>query len=586
MRRSRRTQSGAAVSMFPFLAVLLCIMGALIMLLVLLAQQAKVQAASSHDDRLREAKIAEQRFVKQRRKLRSTQAHLRREIEEISSKLAEERLALSHVEKHARTLRKRLRELESLLATMEQDPSRQDATAKMTLRLNQLRQKIAALEIELEEAEEQAAQQQVSYAIVPYEGGNQTLRRPIYIECRSDAVILQPEGIRLTVADFHGPLDPSNPLAAALRSANEFFADNALAGQGPVGEPYPFFLVRPDGVVSYAVARAALRSWGSEFGYELVEQDWNLKYPPEDPGLAKAEQEAVQRARQRQVQLARIAPSYYGSRRPTSFQSFDEESDPDGGDGKRGRGGYGRGGGRGDFVGSGNGPSGGESSRIGSEFGADSQSGNSGESDDSSGSGLATSGPTSATGESARGDGSSFGGGASNGGSSTRGSTSGNSATDSAANGSADGEGTSAQGDSSSQSSAQPLADGRGRDWAVPHSARGSIGIRRPIRILVRADHLVVMPDDRGQRQGKIIPLRRLNADAVDDLVSAVWDRTDTWGTAGEGMHWRPELRIQGETGTEQRVNDLARMLDNSGMEVQIAPMNNAVRIPPVRRTR
>ena len=30
-----------------------------------------------------------------------------------------------------------------------------------------------------------------------------------------------------------------------------------------------------------------MKSWGSEFGYELINADWQLKYPPPDPNLAK-----------------------------------------------------------------------------------------------------------------------------------------------------------------------------------------------------------------------------------------------------------------------------------------------------------
>ena len=30
-----------------------------------------------------------------------------------------------------------------------------------------------------------------------------------------------------------------------------------------------------------------MKSWGSEFGYELINEDWQLKYPPPDPNLAK-----------------------------------------------------------------------------------------------------------------------------------------------------------------------------------------------------------------------------------------------------------------------------------------------------------
>ena len=51
MRRpaSRKTQVG--ISLFPFLAVLICTMGALIVLLILVVQQARVQADTVADQR-------------------------------------------------------------------------------------------------------------------------------------------------------------------------------------------------------------------------------------------------------------------------------------------------------------------------------------------------------------------------------------------------------------------------------------------------------------------------------------------------------------------------------------------------------
>ena len=45
------------------------------------------------------------------------------------------------------------------------------------------------------------------------------------------------------------------------------------------GEPYPLILVRPHGEIAYGVVREAIRSWGSEFGYELIENDWELRFP-------------------------------------------------------------------------------------------------------------------------------------------------------------------------------------------------------------------------------------------------------------------------------------------------------------------
>ena len=68
-----------------------------------------------------------------------------------------------------------------------------------------------------------------SYAIVPYQGRQGTSRRPIYIECRANDVILQPEGVKLTIDDFRPPIGPGNPLVAALAPpASIFIAPNRL----------------------------------------------------------------------------------------------------------------------------------------------------------------------------------------------------------------------------------------------------------------------------------------------------------------------------------------------------------------------
>ncbi len=97
---------------------------------------------------------------------------------------------------------------------------------------------------------------------MPYEGPNQTRRQPIYLECRRDAVVVQPEGIRLTDPDFEEPLGPGNPLAMALRAAREYMlARHEFDPQA--GEPYPLLLVRPEGINAYSAARAAMKSWGN-----------------------------------------------------------------------------------------------------------------------------------------------------------------------------------------------------------------------------------------------------------------------------------------------------------------------------------
>ena len=98
-RRSTRKQE-TRVALFPFLAVLVCTMGALIVLLVLVVQQARVQAvevvspASVEDP----AEAAAQQ--QQREDLLWRSSILENQREEKTTELAGSRLALSHLEDH------------------------------------------------------------------------------------------------------------------------------------------------------------------------------------------------------------------------------------------------------------------------------------------------------------------------------------------------------------------------------------------------------------------------------------------------------------------------------------------------------
>ena len=172
---------------------------------------------------------------------------------------------------------------------------------------------IAETKSEVEELKKQQGEQFKSYSIVPYKGLNGTRRQPIYIECRGDQVLLQPEGVALLPEDFAKPLGVGNPLAAALRASREYYArDDPNAGLDPDAEPYPLIIIRPDGVLAYYGVREAIRSWDSDFGYEMVDADWDLKFPAPNPALYDLQKQAVDRARLRKELLARAAPRAYG----------------------------------------------------------------------------------------------------------------------------------------------------------------------------------------------------------------------------------------------------------------------------------
>jgi len=288
--------------LFPFLAVLLCTMGALIVVLIVIARQARIQVAEDIDDSPQRAELETQKAdLKWRIEM------LRESRTKTLAQLEKQREELSHLEDHSRRLRSQLEELEHARSEFEKLAAGGDVeTERLKREIDEISAKIAAKERELDDAMKKRGKGGQSYAVVPYHGPNETRRRPIYIECRSDGVVLQPEGIVLTEKDFEGDLGPGSPLVSALRAAREYLSRNQLPGEE--GAPYPLILVRPDGIVAYEVVQASMESWGSEYGYELVGDDWELDFPPADPKLTLAMRQAIGEGRLRQAYLAHAAP--------------------------------------------------------------------------------------------------------------------------------------------------------------------------------------------------------------------------------------------------------------------------------------
>ncbi|MFM1904625.1 MAG: hypothetical protein RLZZ440_2525 [Planctomycetota bacterium] len=298
-----RAQSGPTISLFPFLAVLLCTMGSLLVLLVIFsrsAQQADTAAtAAAAAAAAEELLLARDELAWRIEQLDGVKARTEED-------LARVRMQLAGIEQDARTLSDEFDALEQTAAALEAgaEPDAADEES-----LAELEQRLAQAEAELTEAKKDAADRPPAYAVVPFEGEAGTHRRPLYIECCIDGVFLQPEGIRLGPTDFEGPPGPGNPLASGLRAAREYIAQRPGELGEPAAQPYPLLLVRPSGVMAYYAARESLQSWGSDFGYQFVDEDWELTYPPADPALAEAENRAVAEARRRLEWLAQVRPA-------------------------------------------------------------------------------------------------------------------------------------------------------------------------------------------------------------------------------------------------------------------------------------
>lgn len=304
---SRRPNSAnAGVSLFPFLAVLLCTMGSLVLLLMLIASQTKAQA-EAEKALAAKPKIDTEAIRRREEDLQWKIDQLAKSREKTLADVAEHRAQLSHLEEHALRLKKQLADLEAAEALLKtQAAGDQAGRGALAADLEELRRRIAEAEKKLA-AEKATGRKPQAFAVVPYDGDKGTRRRPIYIECRGDSIVLQPEGIKFVESDFAGSLGPSNPLATAVRLTSEYLTRGEAYREGE--QPYPLLLVRPSGIGSYYAARAGMSSWEGEFGYELIDEDWPLEFPPADPLLSQMLTKAVEEARVRQVMLARAAPS-------------------------------------------------------------------------------------------------------------------------------------------------------------------------------------------------------------------------------------------------------------------------------------
>ena len=514
MKRRRSNNMLAAVSLFPFLAVLICTFGVLIVLLVLVVKSAdedkKSRIASENSgyqaqlfdlentlglQNIRIEGLTELRpkLIKDLEDERTVRAHLNHEI-----KVLQERLTL-----HRKTV-ERLRSREKV--SVEQIASTAD----------ELKATLAERESELDELLQQAEfAQQTTYSILPYNGNNGTNRRPIYIECAKDRLILQPHGIEIARGDFANVRLPGNPLDAALIAVREYFIKLDLVGDK--GFPYPLLVVRPEGAESYVMARHAMSSWDDEFGYELVSGDKAIDFGAQDPQLSEAIEEAIDESKKRfaLIEMKKIQERAFQSR--NRFRSGGSGESRDGGGGLRASNQFGG------FV----------NQKTGVKATSHQQ--------------QREAGGDEVRNASDSGDSNQFAG------NSRIGATDGQSNSQS--------NGNSATGSSS-------IANERGEGWALPTRSPGAVGYLRPVRIYCEADRLTV---DSAQGDGitSTIVIGDDPQEAVVGLVETLWKKIDAWGLAGVNGFWRPHLKVFVMPGAQTRFAELKGLLKDSGLEVE-----------------
>ena len=631
----RRPKSGdnSASTLFPFLAVLLCTMGAMVVLLVAMAHvsrsraareaelaeaaaEAAREAADSPERRAAEARLAEAEAYAERLR------ELRRHGEE---RLAEEQARLSDIEDHLRRLRDEAEELTvetaELVAVEEEYYDDQKVAEQEFERLNRL---IGDIEDEIEELKHAASGRERKYAVVALRNERTgTIRPPVYFECNADGVVLQPEGIAFDWQDLAAPKF-SSPLAAAARAVGRYYTDHPEArAANEAGKPYPLIIVRPDGVESYYRARTAMELSGVDYGYQPVSEEWSLEYGDPNALVAQRVGEAVEFARRERVGLSRVIPKLASQLArgaagpPKRSRAIAVVPGGPGGDQRTGGGLRVK---RADpnatnpFEGvriegagllaaqsasSESGRYGEPTATLAANGAPDSSDtsesprrgaleepapGEAGEIDSSTVaaaiplSDLSASQPTDGDTEDQESTATAPPNGIAPTAASPR--VAAANADQATAAGTAAAIGAPPQAETGRSKTPSSGTGGRNQ--------RSGMAVVRPIKLLVAADRVVVLnreeqgsPSDAdGAAESIEIPLTGPTAASVNEVVAALKRHADSWGIAGRGMYWDPRLVLNVEADGQQRARELTTLLKAAGLKVQRQPDATATRSP------
>ncbi len=592
--KRRKRPGDPAVSLFPFLTVLICTIGMLIVLLVI-----SVRAVGSKSQQL-----AEQAAEKQRSELAQLQGdlelhQLRAEgWQEIREKRVEQiRLAReerTYLEQTLRELDDEAREVAAQLQELTKGPTTADDAGELARKLAQLQDQIAA-EQQLETEQPPGEATAVLYNLVPYQGPGGTTRRPIYVECVAQKLVLQPFGVELQLEDFAVPGEPGNPLDAALTAIKEYWRRYDLAGAE--GTPYPLLVVRPSGAPAYALARRAMTSWVDEFGYELIPEDKQLKYGESDPQLAAEIRAAVDLANRNQALLAeqiqyrervlqqraiarQMATGGGGLRPDRARGGFTSDSRYASTHAQDGSGAAAikklLGSDRSEELTGSAGIGESEQSQASAGFGgsafpsASTLNANRSDTQSASTAPQTTAAPANPSNTSAD-QAAPTETASSSAASSTAAAAKSNGQTGkplaSQLTAKASGEGGTAA--LSSGNCPAPLAASRGNDWALPgrNSPRATAYLR-PIKVICSADELIIVTGPQSPLNSNVISFPADTAGAVEPLVGSLWRLIDSWGPTPDNGYWKPVLKVETLPSGETRARDLKALMQDSGIEL------------------
>lgn len=335
----RKSRPNLAVSLFPFLAVLVCAMGALIFLLIVTSQMIgdetpepipvvavvpepapapldpAVDVTGYEPPPLDDLAQAPEYFVvrskieeppeivqapipprrdpnpeleRTKNRLQRERARQRRELKEREAELQTAKQKLVAASQELAQHQQDLGKLQtSHRRAAEQDEAFQAEHEKLQLQIKGAKKRIAKLR-------QQQPTAPSKFALVPYDGQRGTTRRPIFIECTEKGITIWPEGVFLGPNKLEGFTETLNPLLAGTRALMEYWKNRPQrADDNSPGEPYVLLVVRPKGSIAYYLSKKFLTELGQPHGYELVEDDFSWHLPQPDPKAKRVLETAI-----------------------------------------------------------------------------------------------------------------------------------------------------------------------------------------------------------------------------------------------------------------------------------------------------
>ena len=514
MRRYNKFRESHSVTLFPFLAVLICTFGVLIVLLVIVVKAAENQAElEKHEvDEAHEVEHEELASELQLQQIRV--AGLKSTRPDLVKRLQQARQLRVHLQSSIETIKDQAGQLQEQIRLVNNEVEIVDlarANREIDLLQRQLESENAALAQQRENAKQGRP---TRYSIVPHEGAQGTHRRPIYIECLKDKLVIQPYQIELSAQDFIRPIVANNPLDAALISVREYFLANKLNEVGQT--PYPLLVVRPQGAESYSVARRAIRSWDEEFGYELIAAEKELDFGKPDPQIGEKIKIAIAAARKRQRSFVSRKILENAPHRQTGQVTEDFEIAESTGQQLR------------------------ASSRLGGF--------------------VAPGGRIAKRREAAEhrwlpdaleaGE---------------------NVAQDSELGASSDVDSAAESAGATGSAGKITLDQNNAGNWALPGHKEGAVAYRRPVVVTLRHRQILVR-SSRAPFSYTDVPISRSPQTTVEELVGVIQGEIENWGVAGANGYWKPELVVEVGPGERVLYRQIAELLRGSGIEIREAP--------------